>query len=127
MAKPFTIYGVTREGVGTGSAESERGVRKAERDGLKGAAARFGIVRDLDREENDEQESGTFDPLAKTKGDLISPKQLSLIRSLAKRARLDPDVLCQETYKAGLLEISRRAASGLIDYLESHVPAMPRT
>jgi hypothetical protein len=37
----ITINGVTREGVGTGSADSETGIKKAEHDALKRAAVKF--------------------------------------------------------------------------------------
>lgn len=60
-----------------------------------------------------------FDPLAMTEGDLISPAQLSRINALAKRVQLNPEDLCRETYKIGLGEISRQAASALIEHLES--------
>jgi hypothetical protein len=72
-----------------------------------------------------EYDERPFDPQAKTKGDLISPTQLSQIKSLANRARLDPEVLCQDTYKISLSEISRQAASALIEYLETKLPIIP--
>lgn len=134
----ITINGVTREGIGAGSANSEIGIKKAEHDALKCAAAKFGVARELYRDEekfrepfedednDDERVALTFDPLAKTKNDLISPKQLSLISSLAKRARQDPEELCRTTYKAGLAEISRKAASALIDHLHSLIPPIPQ-
>ncbi len=39
----ITINGVTREGVGTGPADSETGIKKAEHDALKRAAVKFGL------------------------------------------------------------------------------------
>jgi hypothetical protein len=42
----ITIDGVTREGIGTGTADSELGIKKAEHDALKRAAVKFGIARD---------------------------------------------------------------------------------
>jgi hypothetical protein len=134
----ITINGVTREGVGTGSADSETGIKKAEHDALKRAAVKFGVARDLYRDDekggetseqandNRPQTSGAFDPIARTQGNLITPKQLSLIRTLAKRARLDPEVLCQETFHAGLGEISRKAASALIEHLQTKLPPIPQ-
>ncbi len=124
------IKGATREGVGTGSASSESGIKKAERDALRRAAFRFSVVRELfqDGEVGEvfhECDERPFDPQAKTKGDLISPTQLSQIRSLAKRARLDSEVLCQDTYRIGVGEISRQAASALIEYLETKLPPIP--
>ncbi|MGH9838174.1 MAG: ParB/RepB/Spo0J family partition protein [Blastocatellia bacterium] len=65
-----------------------------------------------------------FDPLAKTEGDLISPAQLSRINALAKRAHLDPEALCRDAYRIGLGEMSRRAASALIEQLESRLSPM---
>jgi len=133
----ITINGVTREGVGTGAADSETGIKKAEHDALKRAAVKFGVARDLYRDEekggatseranNRPQTPGAFDPIARTQGNLITPKQLSLIRTLAKRARLDPEVLCQETFHAGLGEISRKAASALIEHLQTKLPPIPQ-
>ena len=49
----ITIDGVTREGIGTGLAESEMGIKKAEHDALKRAAVKFGIARELYRKESD--------------------------------------------------------------------------
>ncbi len=124
------IKGATREGVGTGSANSEAGIKKAERDALRRAAFKFGLVRDLfqGNEADDvfrESDEGPFDPLAKTKGDLISPTQLSRIKSLARRAHLDPEALCRDAYKIGLGEISWQAASVLIEHLETKLPSIP--
>jgi hypothetical protein len=96
----LTLNGVTREGVGTGAADSETGIKKAEHDALKRAAVKFGIARDLYRDD----------------------EKLSLINKLAKSARLNPETVCQEMYKAALPEISRRAASKLIEHLQTFSP-----
>ena len=76
----ITIDGVTREGIGTGSARSEMGIKKAEHDALKRAAVKFGIARDLYKKEFDayegeatpEGENANFpaDPIAKTLSDM---------------------------------------------------------
>jgi len=126
----ITICGVTREGVGTGPADSETGIKKAEHDALKRAAVKFGVARDLYRDEDGSNDSSRRtgnkastapprDPIAKTLSDLISPKQLALINRLAKTLKLDPEVACQEMYQAKLNEISRRAASALIERLNA--------
>ncbi len=126
----ITINGVTREGVGTGPADSETGIKKAEHDALKRAAVKFGVARDLYRDEDGSNDSSRRmgnnapatpprDPIAKTLADLISPKQLALINRLAKTLKLDPEATCQEMYKANLSEISRRAASALIERLNA--------
>ena len=126
----ITINGVTREGVGTGPADSETGIKKAEHDALKRAAVKFGVARDLYRDEDGSNDSSRRtgnkaptspprDPIAKTLADLISPKQLALINRLAKTLKLDPEAACQEMYQANLNEISRRAASALIERLNT--------
>ena len=132
----ITINGVTRESIGTGPANCEHGIKQAENDALKRAAAKFGVARKLYRDEerfrdpeqyeddDNQQIARTFDPLAKTAGDLISLKQLLLINTLAKQAKLDPEVLCRDMYRASLGEISRRAASVLIDQLQTLAPSI---
>ncbi len=133
----ITVQGVTREGIGAGLADCENGIQRAEQEALKRAAAKFGIARDVyrngtpapdvdDAEEEGAPPTSSFDPLAKTKGDLISPRQLSLIWLLARRSQLDAEAVCQNTYRASLGEISRRAASALIAHLRKLVPSLPR-
>ncbi|MCA1638211.1 MAG: SWIM zinc finger family protein, partial [Acidobacteria bacterium] len=83
----ITIDGVTREGIGTGTAESELGIKKAEHDALKRAAVKFGIARDLYKKESDTieregavptptQDGFPANPIAKTLSDLVTAKQL---------------------------------------------------
>lgn len=136
----LTINGITREGIGTGTADSETGIKKAEHDALKRAAVKFGIARDLYREDDTKddrnfEEEGkedegkpshfpvrSFNPLAQTQNELISPNQFSLINKLARSAQLEPESVCQEMYQATLSEISRRAASNMISYLQQFSP-----
>ena len=92
----ITIDGVTREGIGTGLAQSEIGIKKAEHDALKRAAVKFGIARELYKKESDviEQEGSTSpnddgldfpaDPIARRLGELVTAKQLRMIRALGR-------------------------------------------
>jgi len=124
----LTIDNVTREGVGTGRAISETGIKKAEHDALKRAAVKFGIARELYKREFDsiEQEEmleapagpDTNDPMAKTLGDMVTAKQLGMIKGLAREAGIDADVECKNNWKCGVEELSKRAASDLIAYLQ---------
>jgi Rad52/22 family double-strand break repair protein len=125
----LTIKGITREGLGTGSAESETGIKQAEHDALKRAAVKFGIARDLSRNDESNEEvrprrfpGRNFNPLAQTQNELISPNQFSLIHKLAGSAQLAPETVCQEMFQTALAEISRRAASHLISYLQQLSP-----
>jgi hypothetical protein len=124
----ITIDGVTREGVGTGTADNETGIKKAEHDALKRAAIKFGIARDLYQRESDVIErqgagpqAGEFprDPLAKSMADLVTPKQLGMIRALAREAGVDVEEECQSILRCRTEELSKRAASSFIDHLKS--------
>jgi len=124
----LTIDNVTREGVGTGRAISETGIKKAEHDALKRAAVKFGIARELykrefDSIEQDEMAEGPSVPdtnhlLAKTLGDMVTAKQLGMIKGLAREAGVDADVECKNTLQCGVEELSKRGASDLIAYLQ---------
>src|SRR5437868_3728418 len=79
----ITIDGVTREGLGTGKAINETGIKKAEHDALKRAAVKFGIARELYKKEFDSidheepissERPQIEDPVAKTLGDLVTGK-----------------------------------------------------
>ena len=123
----ITIDGVTREGVGTGNADNETGIKKAEHDALKRAAIKFGIARELYQRESEIIETvgagpqpGEFpkDPLAKSMADLVTPKQLGMIRALAREAGVDPDEESQAVMRVRTEELSKRAASSFIDHLK---------
>jgi hypothetical protein len=125
----ITIDGVTREGIGTGSARSEMGIKKAEHDALKRAAVKFGIARDLYKKEFDAFEHGEApevevsnfpsDPVAKTLSDMVTTKQLGMIRAFARENELDADAECESLMKCKVGELSRKAASALIDHLQT--------
>jgi hypothetical protein len=144
-----TIDNVTREGVGTGAADSETGIKKAEHDALKRAAVKFGIARELYQREAEMAESGDSaradgshaarpgnrrgddkkgkgfdgfpqDPLAKGTGDLVTPKQLGMIRALAREAGVNAERECFSLLCCKPEDLSKRAASSLIDYLKAY-------
>ncbi len=123
----ITIDGVTREGVGTGTADNETGIKKAEHDALKRAAIKFGIARELYQRESDvieqqgagpQQSEFPRDPLAKSMADLVTPKQLGMIRALAREVGVDPEEESQAQMRCRTEELSKRAASSLIDHLK---------
>ncbi|MEN3336207.1 MAG: hypothetical protein V7641_5572 [Blastocatellia bacterium] len=129
----ITIQGVTRQGVGTGSAYDEKGIKKAEHDALKRAAVKFGIARELYRKEEEAASSKNpnvataqsqfpRDPVAKTMADLVTPKQLVAIRAIANAHGVNAEAQCLELLKCRPEELSRKAASVFIDYLKSKTP-----
>ena len=110
----ITINGITREGIGTGSADSETGIKKAEHDALKRAAVKFGIARELYRDEDRPGEASRphtakppANPIAQNIGELLTAKQSALIIKLAQRLRREADDVCYELFHARLNEISR--------------------
>lgn len=127
----ITIDGVTREGIGTGTAETELGIKKAEHDALKRAAVKFGIARDLYKKESDTIERDgavppqnpnndgfPSNPIARSLSDLVTAKQLGMIRAISREIGADPDVECQNVMQCKTDELSKKAASGLIQHLQ---------
>ena len=124
----ITIDGVTREGVGTGKIASETGIKKAEHDALKRAAVKFGIARELYKREFDviEQDETVQmsepqqfgDAVAKSLGDMVTAKQLGMIRAIAREANIDAEAECAQMMHCGIDELSKRAASDLIERLQ---------
>jgi hypothetical protein len=125
----ITIDGVTREGIGTGSAESELGIKKAEHDALKRAAVKFGIARDLYKKESDvieregavpPQTDGGFpsNPIARSLSDLVTAKQLGMIRAIARETGIDADEECNNVMQCKTDELSKKAASSFIQHLQ---------
>ena len=128
----ITIDGVTREGIGTGVSSSETGIKKAEHDGLKRAAVKFGIARELYKREFEPIDreyspltSETADPMsavgamAKSLGDMVTAKQLGMIRAIAREGGIDAEAECSSVFGCRVDELSKRAASDLIDQLQS--------
>ncbi|HWP44277.1 MAG TPA: Rad52/Rad22 family DNA repair protein, partial [Blastocatellia bacterium] len=87
----ITIKGVTRCGVGVGSALEEKGIKGAEHDALKRAAIKFGLGRAL--YQGHARRKGATEPDAVQKisrsEDGVSDKQLAAIYAIAKAKSLD--------------------------------------
>lgn len=126
----ITIDGIMREGIGTGTADTELGIKKAEHDALKRAAVKFGIARDLYKKESDriEREGAVppptnndgfpSNPIAKSLSDLVTAKQLGMIRAISREIGVDAEVECQNVMQCKTDELSKKAASGLIQHLQ---------
>jgi hypothetical protein len=125
------IDGICREGIGTGNAHNEMGIKKAEHDALKRAAVKFGIARDLYKKESDvieqageltyerDEEGFPQQPVAKNLGELLTAKQLGCIRALARELRIDADEECNSQMSCRTDELSKSAASAFIRHLQS--------
>lgn len=131
----LTICGVSREGLGTGLANVEMGIKKAEHDALKRAAVKFGVGRELYKKEADIEErvgssgypapSKPDNPIAKSLSDLVTAKQLGMIRALCRELDADPDELSREIVGANTEELSKKAASFLITGLQEYQSGAP--
>ena len=140
----ISIDGITREGIGTGSAHNEMGIKKAEHDALKRAAVKFGIARDLykrefdaieravtEREGSERQGAAPANGHAQTSGndefpannvavnlsDLVTAKQLGMIRAISREVGVNEDEECNAEMKCKTSELSKKSASAFITHL----------
>lgn len=134
----ITINGISREGIGTGLANSEMGIKRSEHDALKRAAVKFGVGRELYKKESDliekqgSRSSGNdFDvnnppayPISRSPSDLITAKQLGMIRGLARELGIDADEECQAQLGCQVDELSKAGASWMIGFLKEQKDGM---
>lgn len=119
---------VTRCGVGTGSSETEMGIKKAEHDALKRAAIKFGIGRHLYEKESDAIErTGSVVTRKRAKPELIAftnpenaitKSQLGLLAYKARTIGLDLEAECLAEMGVATIDLSKNAASWFIDHLK---------
>jgi hypothetical protein len=128
----ITIDGITREGVGTGTASSETGIKKAEHDALKRAAVKFGVARELYRKENSDvadhvgrysendfkPDNPPENPQATGLQDLLTGRQRGAIRAIASDYKLDAEYECVKALHCEVEELNKTGASWFIDWLK---------
>lgn len=118
----ITIKGVTRCGIGVDSALDEKGIKGAEHDALKRAAVKFGLARSLYRDGKSKRKRVvSHDAGAKKSkdGDAVTEKQLSAIYAIAKAKSLDAQLESMALFRMEPEQLSRGAASELIDHLRN--------
>jgi hypothetical protein len=122
----ITIGDVTREGISTARTLDDAGIERAEEEALKRATLKFSIGREFLRLKNSfspsqHAEIGTSrfqgEPIATSMSDLVTPRQLGMIRSLAREAGVDADIESRSSLGCATDELSRLAASNLIAQL----------
>jgi hypothetical protein len=59
------------------------------------------------------------EPVSKTMAELVTPRQLVAIRAIANSQRIDAEAECKRVMSCKPEELSRKAASALIDHLKS--------
>lgn len=57
--------------------------------------------------------------IAATFGDMVTAKQLGLIRAIARELGIDAEAECESFYSCKTADLSKRAASGFIDHLNA--------
>jgi hypothetical protein len=116
----ITIKGVTRCGIGVDSALDERGIKGAEHDALKRAAVKFGLARSLYRGAAKKRAAGNATSAKKgSSDDPVTDKQLSAIYAIAKAKQLDAQLESLALFQCEPEQLSRNAASELIDHLRN--------
>ncbi|MCI0488538.1 MAG: RAD52 family DNA repair protein [Blastocatellia bacterium] len=118
----ITIKGVTRCGIGVGQVFDEKGIKGAEHDALKRAAVKFGIARSLyKRDERKRNNGNTLESNQNEAGDDrgVTEKQLSAIYAIAKAKSLDARLEAMALFRSEPEQLSRKAASDLIDHLRN--------
>ena len=118
----ITIKGITRCGVGVDSSLDEKGIKGAEHDALKRAAVKFGLARSLYT--NGKNKKKTASPSGSNlkqakESDGVTEKQLSAIYAIAKAKSLDAQLESMALFKCEPEQLSRSAASDLIDHLRN--------
>lgn len=136
-------YSIAQDGTGTETLEGRHYgdiASNAYAQAFARACESFGFARELWRGE-DNHSSGNQDnyqlaqgqqqqsqprstptnPIAKTLNELVTPKQLGMIRAICRDLSIDPETELEEAMKVKcqLPEISRKAASSFIDHLKA--------
>jgi hypothetical protein len=118
----ITIKGITRCGIGVDSALDEKGIKGAEHDALKRAAVKFGLARSLYRSGKSKRKKAASNEFGAKKNedhDTVTEKQLSAIYAIAKAKSLDAQLESMALFRCDPEQLSRSAASELIDHLRN--------
>ena len=115
----LTIKGVTRCGIGVDSALDERGIKGAEHDALKRAAVKFGLARSLYRGAAKKRAANAAAEKQAKSDDPVTDKQLSAIYAITKAKQLDAQLESLALFQCEPEQLSRDAASALIDHLRN--------
>lgn len=118
----ITIKGITRCGVGVGSAMDEKGIKRAEHDALKRAAVKFGLARSLYNQGKAKREikyASESQEEKHTGEEAATEKQIAAIYAIAKAKSLDAELESRVMFRCEPERLNRISASQLIDHLRS--------
>lgn len=109
-----TANGVVRDGIGTGLAASADGFRDAEEMAIRQAVAKFTSQPEPIRMPHRVFPSN---PVARSLFDLVTAKQLAMIRTLGRDLMVDESAICEREVDCRTDELSKSAASEFIGHL----------
>jgi hypothetical protein len=76
------------------------------------------VARDVPQQRQESVERAfTGDPVAKNLGDMITSKQIGLVRAKAREHNIDAEALCSEMFGCDVEDLSKESASSFIDRL----------
>ncbi|MBK7709052.1 MAG: hypothetical protein IPJ30_25700 [Acidobacteria bacterium] len=114
-----TVNGVTREGIGTGTVNDAHGVETAERIALKHAIVKFeASLPGIPEIPAAAIRVFPSNPIARSLFDLVTAKQLGMIRAMSRELGIKADEECEKLMDCRTDELSKRAASRLIEHLQ---------
>ncbi len=126
----ITFDGITREGLGISPDDTEKGIKNAESSALIEAAEKFGVMGDPNRNSSANRAVSTSvnlpsNPLAVSLMDLVTAKQLGIIRTISKETGINADKECESIFDCQTGELSREAATAFIEYLQNQAIQIP--
>lgn len=74
---------------------------------------------DISESPSDTQERPSYDPVSKNLADMVTSRQLGMIRAISREADIDVDEECTRLLNCKVDELSKRAASDLIEHLQN--------
>lgn len=126
----LTIDGMTREAIGVRDVTEAAAVQDAEKEAFCNAAVMFPITNLLVAASvvppyTESKSKRTVDiaaqfpqePIATRVGDMITARQLGIIRSLERTTGIDAEAECRNVLRCATDELSRSAAACFINYL----------
>lgn len=77
----------------------------------------LGVGQHDSQQPNTEKQPFPAEPIASGLGDIVTAKQLGMIRAISREAGVDAEQECYELLNCSTCELSKRAASSFIDHL----------
>jgi hypothetical protein len=113
----ITAAGTVREGIGRAPAIDHDAFARAEAEAVRSASEKFRAPSAQAPARHDANRVFPSNPIARSLFDLVTAKQLGMIRAMSRELGLDPSEECREMMECSPDELSKRAASAFIGHL----------